>query len=378
MIIALHVVAFAAGVYIIFSTLLSAVRSTILPRAVTNRLTRLSIALVRAASRLWTGRSPSYERRDRIMAMFGPIVLLLLLLSWLLLLVTAYVLIYVAIGIHPFTRDLELSGSSIVTLGNVSATSLWGDILTYSEAGLGLLILTLLITYLPSIYGAFSRRENGVALLTVRAGSPPNPATMLIRYHRIESTDDRLNALWQLWEGWFVDIEETHTSFPILAFFRSPQPDQSWITAAGTLLDGAALWVSVVQHPRDPDAQLCLRAGFQTLRRIAGSFKIVFDDDPAPEDPITISRSEWDAQVARMEEAGIPLVEDRDAAWDAWRGWRVNYDTVLLDLARAVEAPPVPWVSDRTPVPLRGHRRMRRLRRSPALMPGGDGTRSTD
>jgi hypothetical protein len=376
-IVTLHVVAFAAGVYIIFSTLLSAVRSTILPRAATNRLTRLSVLVVRTASRVWTGRSPSYERRDSIMAMFGPIVLLLLLLTWLLLVVTAYVLIYLAIGIHPFTRDLELSGSSIVTLGNVSAAGLGGDVLTYTEAGLGLLILTLLITYLPSIYGAFSRRENGVALLTVRAGSPPNPATMLIRYHRIESTDDRLNTLWQIWEGWFVDIEETHTSFPILAYFRSPQPDQSWITAAGTLLDGAALWVSVVQHPRDPDAQLCLRAGFQTLRRIAHSFRITFDEDPAPGDPITISRTEWDAQVARMEEAGIPLVDDRDAAWEAWRGWRVNYDTVLLDLARAVEAPPVPWVSDRTPIHHGGHRRMRRLRRAPALMPGGDGTRST-
>ena len=51
-----------------------------------------------------------------------------------------------------------------------------------------------------------------------------------------------------------------------------------------------------------------------------------------------------------MAAAGIPLLADRNAAWEAWRGWRVNYDTVLLNLARLVEAPPAPWVSDRSPV----------------------------
>ncbi len=355
-------VAFAAGVVIIIFTVLSAVRSTILPRAATNRLSRLSISVVRAASRLWTGRSPTYESRDRIMAMFGPIVLLLLLLSWLLLTVVAYVLIYVAIGIHPFTKDIELSGSSIVTLGNVSATGLGGDLLTYTEAGLGLLILTLLITYLPSIYGAFSRRENGVALLAVRAGNPPTPGEMLIRYHRIESPDSRLTTLWQTWESWFADVEETHTSFPILSYFRSPQPNQSWITASGVLLDAAALWLSTIPHSIDPDAQLCLRAGFQTLRRIAETFDVVYNPDPAPDDPITVSRGEWDQVVAQLAAAGVPLYDDREAAWKAWKGWRVNYDTVLLDLARLVEAPPVPWVSDRTPIPRAPDRRTRRIR----------------
>ena len=51
-----------------------------------------------------------------------------------------------------------------------------------------------------------------------------------------------------------------------------------------------------------------------------------------------------------MASAGVALVADRQQAWEAWRGWRVNYDTVLLNLARLVEAPPTPWVSDRSPI----------------------------
>jgi hypothetical protein len=41
---------------------------------------------------------------------------------------------------------------------------------------------------------------------------------------------------------------------------------------------------------------------------------------------------------------------DREQGWIAYSGWRVNYDTVILNLATFVEAPPAPWVSDRSPL----------------------------
>ena len=347
------VILLLAGIAIVIGTVGSAVRSTILPRGVPVRVSRLVNLSLRAVFRLRAGRSPSYQRRDRIMASFGPVALLALLSVWMLMLFTAFVLMYLAVATPSITTAIELSGSSLFTLGTTSSRHLGADVLTYAEAGLGLLLLTLLITYLPSIYTAFSRRENGVNLLSVRAGDPPKATTMLIRYHRIEDANYRLSSLWQTWEGWFADVEESHTSFSILAFFRSPQPEQSWVTAAGTLLDAASLWVAVVDHPNDPDAQLCIRAGFLALQRIAAFFSIPFDATPAPGDPITISRAEWDQAVAEMAEAGMPLVDDLDAGWKAYRGWRVNYDTVLLNLARLVEAPPAPWVSDRSP--LRGN-----------------------
>ncbi len=102
------------------------------------------------------------------------------------------------------------------------------------------MLALLLVTYLPSLYAAFSRREAQIALLEARAGSPPSGVDMIERYHRIDWLD-RLTAVWEDWEAWFADIEETHTSLPALAFFRSPQPEQSWVTAAGAVLDGAAL-----------------------------------------------------------------------------------------------------------------------------------------
>lgn len=347
-----------AGVLAVLATMASAVRAVVLPRAAQDPIPRAAARVVRAAFRLRASRSTSYSERDRIMAMLAPVSLLATLITWLSIIFLAYALIFFSVSGRSVNGSLQLSGSSIVTLGTEGVSRFWPAMLSYSEAAVGLLLVALFITYFPSIYSAFTRRETGVTLLQVRAGNPPRAVNMLIRYHRIEERRYQLTDLWRQWEGWFADIEESHITFPILAFFRSPRPERSWITAAGALLDAASFWVACVgEHPTDPDAQLCLRAGFLALRRIADAFDLPYDPDPPPGHPITISRQEWEEAMNEMAGAGVPLVTDRDQAWADWRGWRVNYDTVLLRLARLVEAPPAPWVSDRSPLEDRPARR---------------------
>jgi len=344
-------VLFAVGVMVVLGTLISAVKTTVLPRGVSSKVTRQVFLWTRVVFRLRVGRSPSYEKRDRIMAMYAPAALITLLTVWLSLLIISYTAMFTAIGVTPLSRAFEVSGASIFTLGTTTTTGAGGLFLTYSEAGLWLLLLTLLITYLPTIYSTFQRRETAVTLLEVRAGNPPSAVNLLVRYHRIEKTD-QLSELWRQWEEWFAELEESHISFPSLAYFRSPQPDHSWITAAGTVLDSGSLWASTVEHPRDADVQLSIRAGSLALRRIAAFFAIPFDPDPAPDDPISISRYEYDEACRELAEAGVPLKDDLEAAWRSFAGWRVNYDTPLLNLARLTEAPIAPWVSDRSPVGL--------------------------
>src|SRR4029077_14179199 len=138
----------------------------------------------------------------------------------------------------------------------------------------------------------------------------------------------------------------SHTSLPSLVFFRSPQPDHSWVTAAGGGLDRAAPALSTADTPTGVHAEVWLRAGSLCLRRIAGFFKVPFDPDPAPDDPISVSREEWQAAAGETERDGVPLKADQDQAWRDFAGWRVNYDTVLLALANIVGAPPAPWSSD--------------------------------
>ena len=105
-----------------------------------------------------------------------------------------------------------------------------------------------------------------------------------------------------------------------------------------------------------------MRAGYLALRDIAGFFGIPFDPDPAPDDRISITRAEFDAAMAQLAAAGVPLVDDHAQAWLAFAGWRVNYDGVLLALAQITMAPVAPWTSDRS-APGLGEPRIRRFGR---------------
>jgi hypothetical protein len=169
----------------------------------------------------------------------------------------------------------------------------------------------------------------------------------LRRAHLIDRLHD-LDDLWDKYHLWFAELEETHTSQPLLNFFRSPSPERSWVTAAGTILDAASLINSTVDAGWHPMGGLLVRSGFTALRSIGDFYGIAYPPDPQPGDPITISRDEWMAARAELAAAGVPLVADLDQAWLDFTGWRVNYDTVLVTLAGLLQAPYAMWSSDRS------------------------------
>ena len=130
---------------------------------------------------------------------------------------------------------------------------------------------------------------------------------------------------------------------PALAFFRSPRADRSWVTAAGAILDSASFVASSITSEKHPEAQLCIRSGYLSLRHIAAFYGLPFNPDPRPDDPISVTIAEFDAVFDRLAAAGAPMVEDRDAGWRSFAGWRVNYDQPLLELASLTIAPEAPW-----------------------------------
>jgi hypothetical protein len=345
-----RILVFLFGVGIVIATVLSAIRTFVLPRSVTVKLSRFVFVVSRFCFDLWTRRATTYEERDRAMALYAPITLLILPAVWLIIVLIGYMGMFWALGVDSWRNAFAVSGSSLLTLGFARVESLAATILSFSEAAIGLILVALLISYLPTMYSAFSRRELAVTMLEVRAGSPPSAIELFARYQRLNRLD-LLHDLWVTWEAWFADIEETHTSLSALTFFRSPQPDHSWMTAAGAILDAAALAASTLDLPRDVQADLCIRAGYLSLQRIAGFFRIAYNSKPSPDDPISISREEFDEACQQLARAGVPLKPDRDQAWRDFRGWRVNYDRPLLALARITMAPYAPWSSDRSLAP---------------------------
>jgi hypothetical protein len=340
---------FLLGLVVVWITVLSAIRTLVLPRSAPDMLTRLLFMVMRWLFEWRLHWAKTYRERDHIFAFYSPTAVLLLLPYWLTLILLGFILMNWATGIRPWSEAFTVSGSSLLTLGFARGDTFVQTVLAFVEATLGLILVALLIAYLPTMYSAFSRREQAVTLLEVWAGSPPSAVEMIARVYRIGGLA-RLNDFWETWESWFADVEESHTSLPALVFFRSPQPEQHWVTAAGTVLDTAALMLSIVDVPNDPKPALCLRAGYLALRHICDFFGTPYDSDPQfPRDSISITREEFETACDRLAAQNVPLKQDRDQAWAQYGGWRVNYDVVLLALSALTMAPQAAWISDRAP-----------------------------
>ena len=347
MLIAIRVLEFMAGLVIVLAVLDAAIRTFVLPRGSGVFITRLLSRTVRFFFDLLAKAARTYEGQDRAMALYGPVVLLTLPVTWLVGVMSGFALMFHASTRLDWRSSVRLSGSALLTLGFAVPDTAVQVALVFAEAAIGLILVALLIAYLPTMYSAFSHREIPVTQLSVRAGNPPTPLDLLSRAHRANFTD-QLDDLYRSWELWFIELEETHTSLALLNFFRSPNPHRSWLTASACMLDSAAIQVSAIDRTYSPNAAVMIRSGFLALQAIADFFQIPYDPDPNTDDPISIARSEFDEVLDDLAAAGVPITADRDEAWAAFVGWRVNYDTIVISLAGLIMAPYAPWVSDRS------------------------------
>ena len=185
--IALQIAATAVGVVVVLGTLSSALKTVVVPRPYQARLTRAHFLLWRRLFDQVARPNRPYAARDRVMAPYAPLGLVTLPGVWVGLIVLGFSLIDWGTGVHPFTEAFVTSGSSLLTLGFVRPSGTARVAVSFLEAGIGLGLVTLMISYLPTIYSAFSRREALVGLLEVRAGHAAVPvgAADPLRHHRV-------------------------------------------------------------------------------------------------------------------------------------------------------------------------------------------------
>ena len=339
---ALRIVIGLGGMVLVITTLSAAIRSFVLPR---NEVVRLNVWVfmgMRVIFDFAAKLANSYERRDRIMAHYAPVALVALPVFWEALVSVGYTSMFWALGEGSWARCYELSSSSLLTLGTANTHHVSIAALSYSEATLGLLLLTLLLSYLPTIYQSFSRREATVAQLELRAGMPPTAAYLLswLNHDGAVQNDDQQ---WAEWERWFVEIEESHTSLPILSFFRSPQPGRSWVTAGGLILDTAALLFAAVDGPQPRQAQITFKAGCLALNRVYRFFDTKTNTEPTNLQPggerLDPGRLEFDQVCQLLADKGLKIYEDRAAAWQRYCELRSRYAVAVQFLSRLLMAP---------------------------------------
>jgi hypothetical protein len=339
-------IGFAAGLLLVLQTAKSVINTIILPRMVSSRITYRSWQLTRAAIHVLVDRLHNYEAKDRVLAYLGPISMLVTLLAWLLLFLLGYALMFWPL-VGNLGAALYLSGSSLFTLGVASTGHPAPIALEFGAAATGLIVIALQIGYLPTIYGAYNRRETLVTSLNSRASAPAWGPEILAR-HQLSEAAESLPAMYAAWETLAADIAESHTSYPWLMAMRSPSHLNSWVISLLAVLDSAALYITLCPSKAPVEARQCLRMGFIAMRALAHVQQIPVDDDPRPDDPIQLPFERFAFGVDHLRRNGFPLERTAEQAWRDFKGWRVNYEAAAYGIADAIVAVPAPWSGKRS------------------------------
>jgi len=348
-------VAAVVGGLLVLTAWASMIVTLIVARPVGNWLTRWVDRLVSGVFRLATRRVADYRRRDRVLAGQAAAILLTQLAAWLGVSFVGFWLLLWPLVDGGLGMAFSAAGSSLFTLGYAEPAGAAPAAVVFAAAMTGLVIVTLQIAYLPTLYAAFNRRETEVALLNARAGVPSWGPELLARTHYAlgsgVSTLDTLADLYARWERWAADVGESHTAYLPLVRFRSPRPLSSWVTALLAVLDSAALFLALSPSAPVVPARLCLRSGFVCFNQVARAMGITVPEEADVSDPvsrISLSYQDFLDAVARMRAVDFPVERDPAEAWPDFAGWRVNYERAAYAIAAAVDAVPALWSGPRT------------------------------
>jgi hypothetical protein len=338
---------FVIGLVLVCITLAEVLFTMVLPRRPAG-VERLTVFVNRSVRLVFVGFSRmarTYEGKDAILAPTAPVALIAQLCFW-----GASLVVGFGLMLMPTVQSIPDSLlQSLTAMFTVGAVHIGGPADTGIDIAVGaiwVVIVALQIAYLPALYGAFSRREGLVSLLESRAGTPAWGPELLAR-HQLVGITDTLPDLYATWEEWAADVAESHTTYPILLLFRSPEPWFSWLLGLLAVLDGAAMHLALAPSTASSRARLCLRMGFTLLQRIATTLGWTVDPDPSPEGPIQLTFEEFASAVQMLERVGFDTERTAEEAWPDFRGWRVNYESIAYRLADRLTAPPTPWSGPR-------------------------------
>ena len=197
-----RVVAAVIGGLLVLTAVSSVAGTLIVTRSVHGRLTRWVDWMVDQAYQLVVERVPEYKRRDRILATQAATILLAQLAAWLIVAYVGFALLLWPFAARGVVSAFVDAGSSVFTLGFAVPAGAVPAVIVFVAAAIGLVIVALQIAYLPTLYGAFNRRETEVALLNARGGFPAWGPELLARTHYGLGAMSTLDTMPELYAQW--------------------------------------------------------------------------------------------------------------------------------------------------------------------------------
>jgi hypothetical protein len=335
-----HAATLVAGLVVVLATWQSIIFTIILPRKTRNWIAGITWEATYRIGNALASFAPNDARRDGVLALLGPLNIVVLLFTWMALFVVGFAALFWALGGVGPDGAFDLAGSSFFTLGFATRNGGPDHALMYAAAASGMIVIALQIGYLPTIYGAYSQREALVTLLNMRCqeyGVIAGP--MVLTNHPLPECAHMLRDLFTSWEACAAAIIESHTNYPWLIVFRSPRPSESWVTSMLAILDAIALLAAVEPEALTAEAQHCRFACTAALRELATMLR------PRPRRPARTPRiTRDDFALALRQIGGVAAEVDVDRAWVVFRQERAAYEAAVIDLAVFMRRPLTGWL----------------------------------
>lgn len=298
-----------------------------------------------AVARVVASRLSGQRRRD-VLSYFGPLLIGLTLVVWLVLLVVGWAMIYMpALGTQivatsgaadtGWATALYFSGFNITTLGvgDLAATTAPYRLLSVLQAAVGFAFFSMAITYFLSVYSGLARRNAYAQGLHDLSGGTGDAAEILARL----TGEGSQGALSDHLSGKAAVLREIHQSirfYPVLRYFQYREAHYALPHILRVALDSVALLRTALDPGRY--ATHLRGAGIEELRRAATT--LLRELAAAPEgavgspDPDASRRRYFEARE-RLAQAGAHVRADAEAGAGEYVALRSEWDGDLRALA---------------------------------------------
>lgn len=218
-------------------------RTVFHPHAHAGPINRLQNRLV---WRGWSGlvtRMTSGKRRHHLLAVGGPALAVITLAVWAVLLVIGFALIYPSLdgalavtegeSIPEWLTAVYFSAYVLSTLGlgDVIPATATARVVTVVEALAGTVLIPVVVTYIVAVYGAHREAASVATQIDLVFGEDPEGVAK-----HFASSPGSLDS----WAGdtarQLVSVLHAHAQYPILHYFRAPDPAQAVVVQLGRLL----------------------------------------------------------------------------------------------------------------------------------------------
>jgi len=326
----------------------------------------------RLARLVWLAvRGFASSRNNVVLSFCGPIIVVALLLSWSFLLALGAALI-----VHPllgtsittsnqdtptdFVTALYVAGSSLSIVGgsNFGPQSSGAKLLFLLNSVIGTSVISLTITYLMQIYGALRSRNTLCLKIHALSGETGDAADLLAHLFAKNQLSAGYNSLSEL-AAELTAAKEAHHFYPILFYFRFPEPiyavSRSWLI----VLDA----VSLIRSALPQDADWLKQSGavtqmWSSALLLLATLNDVFLQENSSLKADHATQELWHVRCAnarqRLQNAGICVTGDLRAAVDSYVGYRAKWDRLvhLVGSSMVYEAAHIDPAMQRTQTPV--------------------------